>query len=159
MQVETFEVLEMNEKGEVESLEECLALAKELDLQGQVDVLQPSEDKPLNPYRKMLMEEKTVYEAICSKKCDVGEYRDGPIPLRVLQVYQHALSLDMFETIRVWYCPNADIEDPVLVATAEKGRTTSYFILARWGEVLEPFAKMREIAAKVIRTKSKAALL
>lgn len=156
MLVETYEATEMN-GVEVEDKEECARLAQELGLSGQVSLINDDFGE-ICPYRKMTKEEAFVYGTILTGKCDVNDYKDGPIPLRVLQVYQHAKSLDMFHAFKVWYAESYEIKDPVLVARVGESmyNDRSFYLLARWGEVLEPLSVLKEFAVKKWREIKKA---
>lgn len=151
MQIETYEVPEVAAcDGTVESEAEAVALIERLGLEGQRELLNPTKKQERCPYRKMTAEEFKVYEVILSNKTPLKKFSDGPIPLRVLQVAAHAQEL--FDHVYVWHAPNADIKDPLLVgingACADYG-DRQYFLLARWGDVLLPFAELRALAAKL----------
>ena len=163
MLVETFEQTEVtSDMGvEVENKEECVELAKELELEGQIGLLSGNKEKPeICPYRKMKSEEVFVYEIICPESCNASEYNEGPIPLRVMQVLAHARSLEIFKEIKIWYAPNADIKDPVLVGQRmhNNGYTTERFILARWGDELAPMSELMPKALQKARATLKANL-
>lgn len=152
MQVETFEATEFGIEQPKKVKEEHNSLINELGLNGQMDIVAGDS---VCPYRKMKADEKFAYENICPKKCEAKEYKDGPIPLRVLQVMSHANSLDFFDKFEIWYPDNADVKDPVLVGIVKKD---SYdydrYILARWGEVLEPLPKLIETAGHIAKNKA-----
>lgn len=160
MQVETYEVISVDEQnGSVVNetvSEEAMALIESMNLEGQRGLLQ---EKTVggetvtvrNPYRIMTMEERRVYEAVLPMKTPLRKYADGPIPLRVLQVAAHAT--DLFNEVTVWH-PEPGKTDPLLVGTL-KVNTRGWdedqtHILARWGEILVPFAELREEAKKRI---------
>jgi hypothetical protein len=159
MQVETFEVMELDHEGQVECDAEAIALIEKMDLGGQKKMIKGADGDPKSrlPYRKMTAEELFVYERLCPKKTKLNQYDDGPIPLRCLQVAAHAI--EFFDSIEVWSATDADVKDPVLVGI--KGQYAwetgySQFILARWGEVLEPFAMCLKQAAQKFRDQYKA---
>lgn len=157
VQVETFEVIEST-FDDVENRSECLSIIEGSGLEGQKSLLS-GDTEQVCPYRKMTKEELFVYETILSEKTDIKKFAEGPIPLRVLQVYSHAGSLQFFTSFSVWHCPNADIKDPILVGERQIGEYSwnkERYILARWGEVLEPFQELVKIAAKIARDKFKA---
>jgi hypothetical protein len=86
MKVETYEVEEV--KGELETMaadSEAIELCQKLNLQGQLSRTNIG-TATRNPYRLMSCEEMFVYSLLCPKKVELRQYKDGPIPLRVLQV-------------------------------------------------------------------------
>jgi hypothetical protein len=99
----------------------------------------------------MSEEEQVIYGAILTEKTDVANFKEHLIPLRVLQIYEHAKSLGIFKDFMVWYSKSAQVKDPVL--TCVKGNT--FFLLARWGEVLQPLSELRELAGKILKIKYK----
>ncbi len=147
MQIETFEEQEIKEQT-IEQAEECIALAEQLGLKGQKEFTNP-EVKEQFPYRKATKEEAFVYDTLLPTSCDVEEYSDSAIPLRVLQVIAHAKSLGKFTRIEVQYAANADVKDPVVFAyIGDKYSRSQRFILARWGESLDSLTKMIPKAVK-----------
>lgn len=150
MQVETYEVGEVT--STVEQSEEAKKLVAELGLDEQERFYAP--DQPaVCPYRKMTAAEAFVYEQLLPVKTKFHKFGDEAIPLRVLQVAAHALTLFDKDGVKgdlmVWHSRNADIKDPLLVLSIQNGSTTERFILARWGEILENFttltAKAKEL--------------
>lgn len=167
MQVETYEVLETDCTGKVECDAAAVELIEKLGLAGQQRLINRAESPSgtqivRNPYRKMTRDEVFVYSVLCPSKCKIAEYDDGPIPLRVLQVASHAA--EHFSELHVWSAESAVVKDPVLVGSKTERKPnrswdeTSLFILARWGDVLEPFDKLLDKAAHQFRAayKSKA---
>lgn len=149
MNVETYEVPEVMHDGSTECEAEAAALIESLGLEGQQSLIKKNSDVRA-PYRKMTLEEKTVYKAILPRSVALAKYSDGVIPLRVLQVAAHAKEL--YDHVQVWCPENADDPDPLLVGlngTDYSPRET--FILARWGEVLVPFAELSKKACDMIR--------
>ncbi len=146
MQVETFEATELNEHLQPEDAAECATLATKLGLKGQARFnAEPLEDGTAQraPYREMTEEERVVYGLLLPARETVENYARGPIPLRVLQVLEHARSLGIYSGFKVWHDQSGP--DPILVG--EIGYSTTH-LLARWGESLEPFAQMRKHAVK-----------
>lgn len=159
MEVETYEAIETMGDGSVECDPEALALIESLDLEGQKKLVTKTDDGETvrSPYRKMTAAEKIVYEAILPRKVALSKYEDGPIPLRVLQVAAHARPLFDHIVIR---CPaNADDPDPLLLGVNGPDYSPrEIFLLARWGEVLEPFEKLVAKACDMLRGRRKASL-
>jgi hypothetical protein len=163
MQIETYEAISLDEqKGQIvneEVSEEAMALIESLGLNGQKELLseRESEDGAVvtrAPYRTMTAEETAVFSSVLPRHVAIDRYNDGPIPLRVLQVAAHAKGLDMFEEIEVWCPANPATPDPLLIAWVggRYSRDRKAFILARWGEVLEPLDVLKDKAAKVLRS-------
>jgi hypothetical protein len=156
MHVETYEAVETGFDGAVECDAEALALIEQLGLEGQQKLVAKNDagDDVRNPYRKMTADENYVYSLLLSRKVKLDQYDDGPIPLRVLQVAAHAK--DHFSTLMVWCPENADVKDPILLGYTGNEYSRERFMLARWGEVLEPLDKLRPLAAAKHRAKLQA---
>jgi hypothetical protein len=164
MKVETYEAISVDEQGGAiineQVSEEALALIDALDLGGQKELLSERESgeeavTTRIPYRQMTAEERAVFGTLFERRISLAKYNDGPIPLRVLQVAAHAM--EMFDGIEVW-CPEKGRDDPLLVGV--KGGTEynwaqtrvggDRFILARWGEVLQPLEALRDKAREIL---------
>lgn len=157
MQVETFEVTEIGQEGEIQDCEQVKKLVEELGLEGQKSFFEEGV-KEVFPYRKMTAQEMLVYGTLCPEKTDLEKYREHVIPLRVLQVASHALQTGLIKKIQVWYPNSSDIKDPVLVGmeNPDSWSNKGWFLLARWGEVLEAFPILCEQAKKVLLNMAKA---
>lgn len=163
MKVETYETISLDEQnGEIVNelvSEEALALITELGLEGQQTLIERTqaggeEVVKRMPYRQITAEERAVYGAVMPYRTELRSYRDGAIPLRVLQIAAHAKEL--FDSLEVWH-PEAGRDDPLLVGykkSGQWGRDT--YILARWGEELVDFETLRTKARKIIRAKVEA---
>jgi len=101
------------------------------------------------PYRKITKQEHAVYSTICPVHCLVKDYKDSPIPLRVLEVA--SLADEYFKELYVMY-PEVYEKDPILI-----GCTTGWYgdkyILARWGEELDEFPFLLKKAMGIWREK------
>lgn len=152
MQVETYEVTELDATGELECEADAVNLIEELGLTGQQELISGhGKTKQRMPYRKMTAEEFRVYDTIFERKANIKTYGDEPIPLRVLQVAAHAK--DVYDELQVWHKPNADIKDPILVGV-KKGAgygERELFLLARWGDILQPWGEIVKLAAGILR--------
>lgn len=161
MLVETYEVPEVDVEGQVECDAEAIALIESLGLEGQQKLLRKNEEDDSAttrcPYRKMTKEEAFAYKQLCPEVTSLHKYADGPIPLRVLQVAAHGK--EFFQKLEVWHPKNADEKDPILVGINSSGNTTERFILARWGEVLEPLSDCLAEAVLKFRATYKAAIV
>jgi len=151
MQVETYEQNEVSESG-IESNEEQIALINKLGLVGQQSLI--SGDTEVCPYPLITDEERYIYSTILPKKSSINEYKDGPIPVRVLQVIAHAKTLDTFTHLYIYSEPSVDVDDPILVGTNEsyfefKSKSYRCWMLARWGKELAPLPELRQLADKI----------
>lgn len=161
MQIETYEIEEHTTEGrdpfEVDA--EAQALIDTLGLEGQRELLRPSKDPDVKtltriPYQIMTLQEVRVYEELYPEKSQVAKYRAGPIPLRVLQVIAHCQTLD-FDRVEVWG-PKTKDPDPVLVGVLKKPGPDDHYLLARWGDALEPFERLHERAVESLTRRWKA---
>lgn len=155
MQVETFECSETAAEP-IEATEEAVALMEKLGLAGQMQLVTRADGTPDKrcPYREITQEERFVYRVLCPESFKLHEYRASPIPLRVLQIAAHANELGLFKRFIVWDKVDAAVNDPVLIAATEDYEWASgnrTFILARWGEVLETFATLKQQALTAFR--------
>lgn len=156
MEVETYEAIEMTYDGTVECEAEALELIESLNLEGQKSLVKKDVSGTVarSPYRKMTQEELIVYQAILPRRVKLPNYSDGPIPLRVLQVAAHASEL--FKSLEVWCPQNVKDPDPLLVGLkGEHYWQPDFHILARWGEVLEPFNALADKASVMVRNARK----
>lgn len=170
MLVETYEVTETNpETGTAEFEPEALALIEELGLEGQQSIISRREAAngegdvaTLCPYAEMDATTHRVYQALLPDSMKLGDYDRGPIPLRVLQVAALAERESWFDKLQVWCSPSSADKDPLLVGIRSKpgtyGQETRLFLLARWGEVLQPFEELVELARDRWVAKRKAEL-
>ncbi len=148
VQVETYEVDEVNSDLDTEEDGSYLAMIDRLGLKGQRELVNP-ETKQVSPYRKMTDEEFKIFKILFPKVISVENYSNHKIPIRVLQVYEHAKSLELYEDISVWDEPAVEITDPVLVGKRKAGSYNYvYDILARWGSALASVEELRELANK-----------
>ncbi len=150
MQVETFEATELDERMQPEDAAQCAALAEKLGLKGQERFAGAPDDGGAArriPYREMTKEERVVYGLLLPARDTVENYARGPIPLRVLQVLEHARSLGIYTAFKVWHDQAGP--DPVLVGEISY---SAQHLLARWGESLEPFGQMRRRAVEKFKT-------
>lgn len=152
MQVETYEV-ELVDQDEMQQLAtdgETSMLIESLGLEGQKS-LTNKEKGTVTPYRVVSAEERFVFRTLFPNQTKVESYKDGPLPLRVLQVIAHVRELNIPDMgyFEVWH-PNVGIDDPVLVA-----RKSSYYdpvyLLARWGNALLPFETLKAQALVVAK--------
>ena len=154
MQIEVYDVTESTADGCVDSKEEVARIALDLGLKKQLALLKGDKESVF-PYRKMTTEEERVYGAILTRHTRLDEYDDSVIPLRVMQVAAHVREScsDKLPILEVWHPRTGS--DPLLIGKTKDWGGDNY-ILARWGEVLEPFAVLRERVYKMLVEKAKA---
>lgn len=161
MLVETYEVTETFHDGP-ECDAEAIKLIEHLGLEGQKELVKIVDNKEARcPYRLMTAQEVFVYGTLCPQRTNITKYKSGPIPLRVLQVAAHAQEL--FSHILVLHPKDPKEPDPVLVGVENDYQWYNLgqlkpSILARWGDILEPFDVLANRAADVFRSKLKGAL-
>jgi|KBSSwiStaDraftv2_1062776.scaffolds.fasta_scaffold494684_3 hypothetical protein len=154
MLVETYECEELkNSEATTMAVDaEAVALIESLNLEGQ-KALTNTETLTREPYREMTRLEYFVWSSVCPERTSVSVYRLSPIPLRVLQVIAYAQSLGIYHKLEVWH-PRQVKEDPILVGVARGEEWSSKcHLLARWGDVLVPFAELQERSKGVFKRK------
>lgn len=154
MQVETFEIAEAAEQH-AECNDEARAIIERLGLTGQIAMMESAPLSGTVPYRPMTDAEFRVYREIAPEKHAVESFSATVIPLRVLQVLEHAKSLDFFHKFEVWAPESSVLRDPVLVAYRKDGANEVRYLLARWGSELDSFVTLCAQAAT--RWKARAA--
>lgn len=164
MMIETYEVGEIAEQDS-EECAEARALVVSLRLVGQARFV-ARDTVGVVPYREMTREEHFVFAELCPESTRAESYSRGPIPVRVLRVLEHARSLGFFRADRfeVWCPASSAKKDPVLVAYApQEGENAQYrfmdrrFLLARWGDDLEPLSVLATRAVERCRVRLKTA--
>jgi hypothetical protein len=144
MKIETYEVSETTTPEEtVQHEAAAVDLIERLGLEGQKSLMTTHQDKPqqICPYRLMTRDEHFVFRQLCPKRDDVRKFRNGPIPLRVLQIIAWAIDAEIFKRVEIWSADSASIKDPVLVGikqSPESSWSEDIFILARWADELLP---------------------
>lgn len=157
MQIETYEEQEIT--GGIDELASMKEISAELGLNGQNRYLSGTER--VSAFRKMTQVEMLVYRQILPESKSVGDYAEGPIPLRVLQCLKTAKESGIFKEFKIWHPENVK-DDPLLIGIAyhpnPEYRDKNYFdggsyILARWGEVLESFETLKQKALSEAKKK------
>lgn len=157
MQVEIFECHE-NASEPVEVFEETVRIIEGMRLDGQKNLVSwDSEQQARRPYRKWTKDEQLVYTELCPKKYRIEDYDRSPIPLSVLRFAENSLEF-LPENYRLYVLDRAEIHEecPVLVASKyswDFGSDT--YILARWGEHLDNFKTMLNLAVESKRKRLK----
>ena len=155
MQIETFKIEEVTgELGEMAADGTAAELINALGLEGQKKLIDTKTSTRV-AFRRMTEVEKDVYELLFPEKSDVFRFDTEIIPIRVMEILKTAKELDQFVTFEVWHSRTKK-EDPVLVGimgekqpqswNANYINVTARFLIARWGDALLPFEKLREQA-------------
>lgn len=173
MRVETYETDTIDEDtlaSEITS-PEALALIDTLGLSGQkklTETVQAGGEEVVKrvPYRSITLEESRIFNVILPKHVALRAYKDAPMPLRVLQVAAHAV--EFFDDVEVWCPADPKLPDPLLIGWKNVTRHSDTlitrkaeaqcFILARWGDVLEPLDELRVKAARMLTARVKSRL-
>jgi len=154
MKVETFECRETAAEP-IEMAEEAINLIEEMGLEGQQSLV----GKDKNDYSEVSKEQAFVIQYCTPREVDVKRYSSGPIPVRVLQVIAHAISVGM-DGITI-HCKESEvIDDPIVTGTMildpERPYSKTTFLLARWGEELTSWTKLGQLALATYKEKVKA---
>lgn len=147
MQIETYEIEEITgEAGQMAADAESIELAERLGLEGQKTLTKP-ETLTRIPYPKITALQRLVFTTLFPTKTTVESYSEGIIPLRVLQVVAYCRENHLYSRLEVWH-PEPGKVDPVLIGTnrASEYHSGDDFLLARWGDSLQPFEKLIELA-------------
>lgn len=147
MQIETYEIEEVKgEAGNLAADAEAIELAERLGLAGQQKLCKPDTLTRI-PYPKLTALQRVVFETMFPNKTPVENYSDGIIPLRVLQVVAYCRENRLHKRLEVWH-PEPGEVDPVLIGTDRESTYSAGddYLLARWGEALEPFNALAEKA-------------
>jgi len=121
---------------------EALGLDKQLDL--------VKEDKSPMPFEFMNTVMKRVYETLCPMKVGYMDYKTTAIPLEVLSLIALAKQENYFEKIEIWYDDKAP--DPIVVGHIKEGQYSyRQYAIARWGDELQSFEKLKDKAIKVYK--------
>jgi hypothetical protein len=142
MQIETYECETI---PSVEFTDEAIALVEKLGATKQSNFYQ--EGKAVIPYRFMTPIEMAVYAIMLPQRDEINAFDSAPIPLRVLQVGAHAKEVLEDGVLVVWH-QGAGKDDPLLTLRIGPSYSGKYYLLARWGEVLEEFSVLMEQASK-----------
>lgn len=136
---------------DTDAIESWKAKCQELGLEKQLELAQPG--KSPVPFEYMNTVSQRVYETLCPTKSNYRDYRKTAIPLEVLSLIALAVQEGYFAEIEVWY--DDKTPDPLVVGKVKKGAYTyDQFLIARWGDVLQPFEKLKEKAIKVYHRSS-----
>lgn len=138
-----------------EFTEEALALLEKLGAASQSHFYK--QDGQVFPYRKMSPYEHAIYKIVLPVREPIAKFRACPIPLRVLQIGAHASELMDGELV-IWHQGEGK-DDPLLTLREGPEYSGSYYLLARWAEVLEEFSVLVQQAIAINTEKVRAELL
>lgn len=139
MIVEIYELLQTEEEHQAEE-QERTELIRELGLKE----AEPS----VVPFPEISVSERRTYETLFPEMTDVPSYR-GYLPTRVLRTYK--AFREEFNRIEVW---SDRANDPIMVG--KKGNNV--FLMARWGDAIDPLPVLREKAIMLWKERRKASL-
>lgn len=150
MKIETYEVEPADtEIATLANDGEALAICESLGLTGQLS-LSDNESATVFPYRRMTAIEQRVFEIHCPIKTELKNYKSDPIPVRVLQVAQHAMSCNFCKEFYVWHPRDARL-DPILTGHTLNLYSGEIYLLARWGAVWKEFDQLLSEAKAIWR--------
>jgi hypothetical protein len=152
--IETYEIEEVTEglqEAPADVDAEAMRIAEVLGLKGQATLVKKNTATGRDercPFPEMSRLEYGVYKTLFPQHDDVKNYSAGIIPLRVLKLVSAAKAI--FPCIEVWH---DKVRNPYPVAVGCTGPKSDdqrkFYMLARWGEALKPFAELeREAQAK-----------
>lgn len=151
MKIETYEEAAFTDSASGLAIEgEMLNLIEELGLEGQKNISTGNETGNICPYRKMTAIEQKAFKLAFPHETKMENYREGVIPLRVLQVAKHAK--EWLPRITVWH-PEPGNPDPLLVGYEKADWGGTPFILARWGDALMTFEEICQKAKRALVSK------
>lgn len=158
MQIELYKMEEVTgEAGEMAADSAAIDLINSLGLNGQMKLIN-TETATRIAFRRMTEVEREVYGLLFPEVSKLEKFDSEIIPLRVLEIAREAKESGQFAKFEVWHARTRK-EDPLLVGIvgdpspqpwdqdyiSVKGR----FLIARWGEALIEFDKLREMAKKL----------
>jgi hypothetical protein len=154
MKIETYEIEEIksSDAATMAADSESLELVEKLGLKGQKALANP-ETVTRFPYPRLDSRQALIFGLCFPKRTALSEYRDGIIPLRVLQVAAYCTQCE-FEGaayLEVWSATTPK-DDPILVCRANAYLNENY-LLARWGESLKSIEELALQAAPILRAK------
>ncbi len=158
--VETFKQTEVYD-GVPEDRSRASEMIAGLGLTGQSGFADRGE-KMGSKYRAMTQEEMAVYCTLLPQITALESYDACPIPIRVLECIKEAKDGQIFDAYEVWHRAVPQVKDPILVGV-KKGRvfgeSSTRFLIARWGEVLESFGELRKMAIRLLRNRKMSKLV
>ena len=118
-------------------------------------------------FKRITKEEGAVYGLLCprvSRRTAESILKDLDIPERVKELVE--MTKDRFRNYDVWEAESYQVKDPIIIGRqAQQGSNGQYdfydeqYLLARWGEELEPFNLLYQKAKDLVKKRSKLALI
>lgn len=156
LKVRTFEREELAPET-AGDLQQSRALVEKMGLAGQSEILGDPADASTPPY---VLATKRQYRALKMGMTwtPVADYKDSLIPLRALQVAQHALSVNLgvfvchlntrglFDAVAVWDVFLVGVRN---AKSAPHDKDAETYLLAQWGGDLHDWAALEERALAV----------
>lgn len=150
MKIETYEIEELNssEATQMACDSEAIELIEKLGLNGQKSLTDTATATRF-PYPRLTKTQEIVFNALFPERSRAEDYREGIIPLRVLQVIAFCKDKPQTKQLEIWHVGSAK-EDPILI-----GRTGEYnseaYLLARWGDALPSFEELKIKALPLLK--------
>ena len=159
MEVETYEIESMQEVNQTTELsEEWIKIVDSCALEGQKDLIKKkegTEETSIIPFPELSEEQERIFAVLCPQRTDVKKFSRQPIPLRVLALVSLCYDKIYFPHFEVW----SDKEsDPVLIGKSSNDWQAKKYLIARWGNELDNFTKLKEKAFQKKRITTKATL-
>lgn len=144
----------------------AIELIERLGLSGQKKLVS-EKTATRQTFKRMTRVDELVFKTLFPESSRVEEFESEAMPLRVLEALETAKANNQFGRFEVWHSRTRK-DDPVLVGLTGEANpqpwdafyfnATGSFLIARWGEALEPFAKLLKDAkaAWIADRKSKA---
>jgi hypothetical protein len=112
-------------------------------------------------------EQSGVYGVVCPHKETVSPEKivDYPLPDRVKDIVKMVELDKRFYMYEVWHSDAYEIKDPILVGRIKDPTNPTYnwydkfYLIARWGEELQPFADLKKKAIEFMKEHSIASAL
>ena len=112
-------------------------------------------------------EQAGVYGVICPHKESIKPESivDYPLPDRVKDIVKMVELEHRFYTYEVWHADQFEIKDPILLGRIKDPANPTlnwydkFYLIARWGEELQPFADLKKRAIEFMKEHSIASAL
>lgn len=140
---------------------EAIVLIESLGLEGQQELLVPTERDSHGarlPYLKLTSEQQSVFQLLYPQETGMSVLSSPILPSPVQEIANHAK--EVFKELFVWERANNSSQDNlVLIGCNDTLMHRDMFLLARWGNALEPYSSLKEKATSVFRRNRKNRLI
>jgi hypothetical protein len=117
MMVQIYQNEELNDVlFQVESLDEWRQIAKELQMDKQLNFVNQSTSP--NPYPFITESMNRIFSTLCPTKVDFKDYDKTPIPLEVMKQISFSVKENHFSRIQIWY--DDKTPDPFVVGISQQ---------------------------------------